>query len=83
MKVINTFSLKMILAVGLYHSFKKPDIDHPYGYRNLRHISSLISGVGIFFLGTGVTWYHGVQGFMQPVELTSLGWVRIRSKLLC
>ncbi|XP_005110928.1 zinc transporter 9 [Aplysia californica] len=65
---------QIILAVGLYHSFKKPDTDHPYGYRNLRHISSLISGVGIFFLGTGLSWYHSIQGFMHPTDLGSLHW---------
>ncbi|KAL8558967.1 hypothetical protein ACOMHN_028279 [Nucella lapillus] len=65
---------QIILGVGLYHSIKKPDPDHPYGYSNLRHISSLISGVGIFFFGTGLSFYHGFQGFMHPEPLTSLNW---------
>lgn len=65
---------QVILGVGLYHSIKKPDPDHPYGYSNLRNISSLISGVGIFFLGTGLSLYHGVQGFLHPEPLTSLTW---------
>ena len=33
---------------------------------------SLISGVGIFFLGSGVTCYHGVAGIMHPPVLESL-----------
>ncbi|KAH9492656.1 hypothetical protein Btru_024405 [Bulinus truncatus] len=45
-----------------------------YGYRNLRHISSLISGVGIFFFGTGLSYYHSLQGFIHPVELGNLTW---------
>lgn len=65
---------QIILGIGLYHSIKKPDPDHPYGYSNLRNISSLISGVGIFFLGTGLSLYHGVQGFLHPVPITSLHW---------
>ncbi len=27
---------------------------------------SLISGVGIFFLGAGVTCYHGITGLLNP-----------------
>ena len=46
-----------------------------YGYSNLRNISSLISGVGIFFFGTGLSLYHGFQGFLDPQPLTSLNWV--------
>ncbi|KAI8797910.1 proton-coupled zinc antiporter SLC30A9, mitochondrial-like [Biomphalaria glabrata] len=65
---------QIILGFGLYHSHKKPDTDHPYGYRNLRHISSLISGVGIFFFGTGLSYYHSFQGFINPLELGNLTW---------
>ncbi|CAL1532463.1 unnamed protein product [Lymnaea stagnalis] len=65
---------QIVLGFGLYHSFKKPDTDHPYGYRNLRHISSLISGVGIFFFGTGLSYYHSLQGFLHPTELGNLTW---------
>ncbi|KAK3768076.1 hypothetical protein RRG08_009203 [Elysia crispata] len=65
---------QIILGFGLYHSFKRPDTDHPYGYRNLRQISSLISGVGIFFFGTGLSYYHCAQGLMHPSQLDSLYW---------
>ncbi|KAK6172246.1 hypothetical protein SNE40_015950 [Patella caerulea] len=65
---------QIILALGLYHSIKKPDSDHPYGYTSLRHISSLISGVGIFCFGTGLSIYHGYQGLMHPVPFDSLVW---------
>ncbi|KAL3878649.1 hypothetical protein ACJMK2_030980 [Sinanodonta woodiana] len=63
--VADTFN-QVILAIGLYHSAKKPDQYHPYGYKSLKHITSLASGVGIFFLGTGVSVYHGVQGLLHP-----------------
>ncbi|XP_064608720.1 proton-coupled zinc antiporter SLC30A9, mitochondrial-like [Liolophura sinensis] len=65
---------QIILGFGLYHSIKKPDAEHPYGYTNLRYISSLISGVGIFCFGTGLSCYHGIQGFLHPGELGSLIW---------
>ncbi|GFR68677.1 zinc transporter 9, partial [Elysia marginata] len=65
---------QIILGIGLYHSFKRPDTDHPYGYHNLRQISSLISGVGIFFFGTGLSYYHCAQGLLHPTHLDSLYW---------
>ena len=40
---------------------QKPDPTHPYGRRNMRHIMSLVSGVGIFCIGSGVSICHGVQ----------------------
>uniref|UniRef100_A0A0X3P141 Proton-coupled zinc antiporter SLC30A9, mitochondrial n=5 Tax=Schistocephalus solidus TaxID=70667 RepID=A0A0X3P141_SCHSO len=57
---------QILLAYGLYYSLHLPDADHPYGYSRMRSISSLISGVGIFFLGSGFTFYHAVQGFIVP-----------------
>lgn len=35
----------------------------------MRSISSLISGVGIFFLGSGFTFYHAMQGLLLPHTL--------------
>ncbi|KAL3317129.1 hypothetical protein Ciccas_004225, partial [Cichlidogyrus casuarinus] len=58
-----------ILAFGLYTAAQKPDDVHPYGYLPMRNVSSLISGVGIFFLGSGFTFYHGLQGLLQPHEV--------------
>ena len=49
------------------HFFQNPDDEHPYGYGNMRHIMSLISGVGIFCLGCGVSVYHGIQVLLNPV----------------
>lgn len=42
---------------------------HSYGYQRMRSISSLISGVGIFFLGAGFTFYHALQGMVMPLGL--------------
>ncbi|KAL5012966.1 hypothetical protein ScPMuIL_011517 [Solemya velum] len=66
---------QIILGLGLAHSIREPDSDHPYGYTNLRHIASLISGVGIFCFGTGLSFYHGIQGFLHPQEMGPLLWV--------
>ena len=48
-----------------------------YGWSNFRNVSSLISGVGIFCVGAGLSWYHGIVGLMNPTEVTSLFWVSI------
>ncbi|XP_011665731.2 zinc transporter 9 [Strongylocentrotus purpuratus] len=63
-----------ILALGIYQSFKKPSRNHPYGFSNMRHISSLISGVGIFCVGAGLSFYHGITGLLHPEPVQSLFW---------
>lgn len=63
-----------ILALGIYHSVKNPDPNHPYGFSNMRYIASLISGVGIFMMGAGLSWYHGVMGLLHPHAIQSLLW---------
>ncbi|KAL5107384.1 Zinc transporter 9 [Taenia crassiceps] len=60
---------QVVLAYGLRSSLQQPDVDHPYGYSRMRCISSLISGVGIFFLGSGFTFYHALQGIVMPLGL--------------
>ena len=53
---IVAFVQQVILGLGLYHSGKQPDLEHPYGYVNMRYVSCLISGVGIFCVGAGLSW---------------------------
>ncbi|KAG2465923.1 ZNT9 protein, partial [Polypterus senegalus] len=45
-----------------------------YGFSNMRYIASLISGVGIFMMGAGLSWYHGIMGLIQPHPIESLLW---------
>jgi len=47
-----------------------------YGFSRARYVYSLISGVGIFFLGAGVTVYHGAMGLFHPPVLEFLPAVR-------
>lgn len=42
----------------------------------MRYIASLISGVGIFMMGAGLSWYHGIIGLLHPQPIESLLWVR-------
>ncbi len=55
-----------LLAFGIHSATKLADEDHPYGYGREQFIWAMISAVGIFFLGCGVTAYHGVQQLMHP-----------------
>lgn len=40
----------------------------------MRYVSSLISGVGIFCVGTGLSVYHGIHGIFQPSTIESFYW---------
>ncbi|CAB1337480.1 unnamed protein product [Coregonus sp. 'balchen'] len=63
-----------LLAIGISQSVRNPDAVHPYGFSNMRYIASLISGVGIFMMGAGLSWYHGIMGLLHPQPIESLLW---------
>lgn len=63
---------QLLLLWGINESTKQPDPKHPYGRRNMRHIMSLISGVGIFCLGSGVSVYHGLEMLMQGGQVADV-----------
>lgn len=65
---------QLILAYGIHKSVQKPNPDHPYGYTNMKYVSSLISGVGIFCVGTGLSVYHGIVGLMVASPIESYYW---------
>ncbi len=49
------------LFVGLKNSTRIADKEFSYGYGKERFFWALISACGIFFLGAGVTIYHGIE----------------------
>ena len=63
---------QILLFIGIKRSMKEADSEHPYGYHAERFVWALISAVGIFFLGCGVTGYHAVEGLLHPVELVGI-----------
>ncbi|RME27110.1 MAG: cation diffusion facilitator family transporter [Deltaproteobacteria bacterium] len=63
-----------LLAVGIRMSERDPDPDHPYGFGRARFAWALVSAVGIFFLGAGVTLYHGIHSLLHPDEVEGGGW---------
>ncbi|KAK2587085.1 hypothetical protein KPH14_002856 [Odynerus spinipes] len=65
---------QLILAYGIHKSVQNPNADHPYGYTNMKYVSSLISGVGIFCVGTGLSIYHGIHGLLFPSPVESFYW---------
>lgn len=40
----------------------------------MKYVSSLISGVGIFCVGTGLSFYHGISGLMNPEPMEDFFW---------
>ena len=63
-----------LLLLGLKRSERGPDETHPEGYGRERFFWGLVSALGIFFLGAGVTLWHGVHAVLHPVP-SSHGWV--------
>ncbi|CAK4104288.1 unnamed protein product [Aphanomyces euteiches] len=55
-----------ILILGLQQASHQPDKKHQYGYGRAAYFWSLISALGIFWLGAGATVTHGVQTLLNP-----------------
>lgn len=66
-----------LLLVGVEQSHKKPNSEYPYGHGRERYIWALISACGIFFLGCGVTVYHGIDSLLFNHTFTFNYWVII------
>jgi zinc transporter 9 len=58
-----------LLIVGLKRSVKKSDKDFDYGYGKERFVWALISACGIFFVGAGVTLFHGMNSLLHHEEV--------------
>lgn len=41
----------------------------------MKYVASLISGVGIFCVGTGLSLYHGITGLINPQPIEDFFWV--------
>lgn len=57
-----------LLLIGLRRSVRAADEDYTYGYGSERFLWALISACGIFFLGAGVTIYHGITSLISHHE---------------
>lgn len=61
-----------LLRVGILQSLQKPDQKHPYGYGRDRFVWSMVSAVGIFCCGAGVSFVHGMHALVEPTKLEHL-----------
>lgn len=65
---------QILLMVGIVRSERPADGEYRYGYGQERFVWALISAVGIFFLGCGVTIAHGISSLIHPRAFAGLGW---------
>ncbi len=54
-----------LLLIGIKKSKRVADANYEYGYGNERFLWALISACGIFFVGAGVTMYHGIHAILE------------------
>ncbi|MDL1958718.1 MAG: cation diffusion facilitator family transporter [Deltaproteobacteria bacterium] len=57
-----------LLWIGIRRSRIGPSREFPLGRGQERFVWGLISACGIFFVGAGVTVYHGIHGLLHPYE---------------
>lgn len=63
-----------LLIIGVRRTKQRPNRLFPYGYGKERFIWALISACGIFFIGCGVTVYHGVDSLVNRPEVHFSVW---------
>ena len=59
---------QLLVYAGIRISRKGPTREYPAGYGQARYLWNLISASGIFFIGFGVTVYHGISSLINPHE---------------
>ncbi|MEI7452291.1 MAG: cation diffusion facilitator family transporter [Candidatus Falkowbacteria bacterium] len=62
-------SNQFLLVIGIRKSVKQADDKYNYGYGRERFVWALISACGIFFVGCGITVYHGLNILMHPESI--------------
>ncbi|KKQ95288.1 MAG: Cation efflux protein [candidate division CPR2 bacterium GW2011_GWC1_39_9] len=64
-----------LLMVGIKRGEKPADDKFNYGYRQERFFWALVSACGIFFLGAGVTIYHGINSLLHHETTHLSSWI--------
>ena len=57
---------QLLLFIGLKRGAREPDDRFHYGYGGERFVFGMLSAAGIFFIGCGITIYHGVSSLISP-----------------
>lgn len=60
-----------LLMLGIKRSQRKADKNYYYGFGQERFFWALISACGIFFLGAGITLYHGFMALLSHEPITT------------
>ena len=60
---------QLLLFIGLKRARKEADDRFHYGYGGERFVFGMLSAAGIFFIGCGITIYHGVTSIITPREV--------------
>lgn len=68
---------QLLLFIGLKRGAREPDDRFHYGYGGERFVFGMLSAAGIFFLGCGITVYHGIMSLRSPhmPQLTAVTFV--------
>ena len=64
-----------ILLVGIRQMSNSSDKRHPYGYGRAAYFWGLVSALGMFWVGSGVSFIHGINELVHPPDvLIQPGW---------
>jgi len=63
-----------LLLIGLQHSSRPTDSYHPYGYGKSIYFWALISALGTFFLGAGVSMTHALPNLIHGGTIEEITW---------
>lgn len=66
-----------LLLIGIKLSAKKADDKYSYGYGLERFFWALVSACGVFFIGAGVTIYHGIHALFNTTEVPHFGTIPV------
>lgn len=64
---------QLLLFIGLRRGEKAPDDRFHYGYGGERFVFGILSAAGIFFIGCGITIFHGIESLISPHTPTLTG----------
>ena len=70
-------SNQALLWIGIRRSRIGPSRKFPFGRGQEQFVWGLISACGVFFVGAGVTIYHGIYGLLHPYEPVINKWTVI------
>lgn len=75
---------QLLLFIGLKRAEREPDDRFHYGYGGERFVFGMLSAAGIFFIGCGITIYHGITSLLAPhiPQLTSVTFIVLGTALV-